>query len=133
MTPAALVDRGTVGIVLPGVPESVREARALVRRQLGAGPVTEAAALCVSELAANAIAYTRSGLPGGTFAVSVQAVPGGVVIRVRDAGARGIPVMADPKPGAEHGRGLLIVAAMAEEWGTEPAAAGRAAWCRIAA
>ena len=82
------------GIVLPGVPESVREARALVRRQLGAGDAAEAAALVVSELATNAICYTRSGLPGGTFAVSVQQVPGGVVIRVRDAGSRVAPVLA---------------------------------------
>jgi anti-sigma regulatory factor (Ser/Thr protein kinase) len=119
--------------VLPGVPESVREARAMVCRELGAGDAAEAAALCVSELVTNAIAYTRSGLPGGTFAVSVQAGPSGIVIRVRDGGARTLPVLADPEPGAEHGRGLLIVAAVADEWGTEPAAAGRATWCRIAA
>jgi anti-sigma regulatory factor (Ser/Thr protein kinase) len=119
--------------VLPGVPESVREARAMVSRELGAGDAAEAAALCVSELVTNAIAYTRSGLPGGTFAVSVQAGPSGIVIRVRDGGARTLPVLADPEPGAEHGRGLLIVAAVADEWGTEPAAAGRATWCRIAA
>jgi anti-sigma regulatory factor (Ser/Thr protein kinase) len=118
--------------VLPGVPESVREARAMVRREVGAGEAAEAAALCVSELAANAIAYTRSGLPGGTFAVSVHAGPGGVMIRVRDGGARTLPVPAGPGGGAEHGRGLLIVAAVADEWGTESAAAGRATWCRIA-
>ena len=129
---AALASRSGVVTVLPGVPESVREARDLVRSQLGPGPVAEAAVLCVSELAANAIAYTRSGLPGGTFAVSVQAVPGGVVIRVRDGGARTLPVLSDQGPGAEHGRGLLIVAAVAAQWGTEPTAAGRATWCRIA-
>ena len=129
---AALADRATL-MLLPGVPESVREARAMVRRQIGRRRAAEAAALAVSELATNAIAYTRSGLPGGTFAVSVQDVPGGVVIRVCDQGARAEPVLADPEPGAEHGRGLLIVAAVAEEWGTEPAATGRATWCRIAA
>jgi anti-sigma regulatory factor (Ser/Thr protein kinase) len=120
-------------VVLPGVPESVREARAMVRRQLTPGDAAEAAALCVSELVTNAIAYTRSGLPGGSFAVSVQAGPGGVVIRVRDGGARTRPVLADPEPAVEHGRGLAIVAAVADEWGTEPAAAGRATWFRIAA
>ena len=129
---AALADRGAF-MVLPGLPESVREARAMVRRELGGHPAAEAAALAVSELVTNAIAYTRSGLPGGTFAVSVQSGPGGVVIRVRDGGARTLPVLADPEPGAEHGRGLRIVAALAEEWGTEPAATGRATWCRIAA
>jgi anti-sigma regulatory factor (Ser/Thr protein kinase) len=123
---------GAVGIVLPGVPESVRAARQLVRSQLGDGhPAAGAAALAVSELATNAIAYTRSGLPGGTFAVSVQDVPGGVLIRVRDAGGRTMPVLADQAPGAEHGHGLRIVAALAAEWGTEPCTAGRATWCRI--
>jgi anti-sigma regulatory factor (Ser/Thr protein kinase) len=87
----------------------------------------------VSELATNAIAYTRSGLPGGTFAVSVQDGPGGVVIRVCDQGARAMPALASPGPGGEHGRGLRIVAVLAEEWGTEPTATGRATWCRIAA
>jgi anti-sigma regulatory factor (Ser/Thr protein kinase) len=133
VTTAVLDAWDVASIVLPGVPESVREARAMVRRQLGTGDAAEAAALCVSELAANAIAYTRSGMPGGTFAVSVHAVPGGVVICVCDGGARTLPVLSDPEPGAEHGRGLLIVAAVAAEWGAEPTAAGRAIWCRIAA
>ena len=105
----------------------------MVCRELGAGDAAEVAALCVSELVTNAIAYTRSGLSGGAFAVSVQAGPGGIVIRVRDGGARTLPVLADPEPGAEHGWGLLIVAAVADERGTEPATAGRATWCRIAA
>jgi anti-sigma regulatory factor (Ser/Thr protein kinase) len=133
VTAAALAGRDTVVMILPGAPESVREARAMVRRQLGAGPVAEAAALAVSELATNAIAYTRSGLPGGTFAVSVQEVPDGIVIRVRDGGARTSPHLASPEAFAEHGRGLLIVAAVAAEWGTEPAITGRSTWCRIAA
>jgi len=130
---AALAVRDTAVMTLPGVPESLREARALVRRQLGVGPAAEAAALCVSELVTNAIVYTRSGLPGGTLAVSLQQVPDGIIVRVRDAGSRVAPVLADPEPGAEHGRGLLIVAAVADEWGTEPAITGRSTWCRIAA
>lgn len=121
-----------VAVVLPGVPESVSAARAMVRRQLGTGhPAADTAAVCVSELATNAIAYTRSGLPGGTFAVHVQAVPGGLEVRVLDNGARTEPALADPAPGAEHGYGLRIVAALADAWGTESLAAGRATWCRI--
>jgi anti-sigma regulatory factor (Ser/Thr protein kinase) len=132
VTAATLARRGAAGIVLPGGPESVREARAVVRRMLGRGhPAVEAAAVCVSELATNAIAYTRSGLPGGTFAVTVRAGPGGVLIRVRDDGTRGLPASARQAPG-EHGRGLRIVAALSEAWGVEPAGRGRATWCRIA-
>jgi serine/threonine-protein kinase RsbW len=119
-------------IVLPGVPQSVRAARKMVRSQLGDDhPAADAAALAVSELATNALLYSRSGLPGGTFAVSVQAMPGGVLIRVRDAGARTMPILADQAPGSEHGFGLRIVAALAAAWGTEPAGAERVTWCEI--
>jgi anti-sigma regulatory factor (Ser/Thr protein kinase) len=109
----------------------VSEARALVRSELGASTLTEAAVLAMSELATNAIAYSRSGLPGGTFGVTVQCVTDGVVIRVRDGGARTAPKLADPEPGTEHGRGLLIIAALAADWGTEAVAVGRVTWCRI--
>ena len=131
MTAAALPGRVAAGIVLPGVPESVRRARATVRRSLGGHPAAEAAALAVSELAARAIAYTRSGLPGGRFAVTLEAVPGAVLIRVHDQGARGRPDLAG-RPAGEPGRGLHIVAALATRWGTEwSVGGGRVTWCRI--
>jgi len=118
--------------VLPGVPASVRTARALARDVLGAGhPAADAAALCVSELVTNAIAYTRSGLPGGTVAVTIRAMPGHVLIRVRDAGSRTAPGLASQEPGAEHGYGLRIITALAAEWGTAATARGRATWCRL--
>jgi anti-sigma regulatory factor (Ser/Thr protein kinase) len=131
MTAATLARPGAAGLVLPGSPESVREARAMVRRTLGRHhPAADAAAVCVSELAANAITHTRSGLPGATFAVTVEAEPGGVLIRVADDGARGMPAPAGQAPG-EHGRGLQIVAALSEAWGVQQMASGRATWCRI--
>lgn len=131
MTGAALARRGAAAVVLPGAPESVREARAMVRRALGGHhPAAGAAALCVSELATNAIAYTRSGLPGGSFAVSLREVPGGVLIRVADGGARGMPARDGRAPG-EHGRGLQIVAALSAGWGTGRAGRGRVTWCLI--
>ena len=122
---------GAVETVLSGAPRSVSEARALVRSELGGSTLTEAAELAVSELATNAIAYTRSGLADGMFGVTVQRVKDGVVICVRDGGARAAPKLADLEPGTEHGRGLLIIAALAAEWGTEAVAGGRVTWCRI--
>jgi anti-sigma regulatory factor (Ser/Thr protein kinase) len=117
------------------VPESVREARAMVRRSLGSRhPAADAAVLCVSELAANAITHPASGQPGGRFAVTVQAVPGGVEVRVRDSGPATVPAVAGRgRPDGEGGRGLAIVAALAQEWGSDAAPAGRDTWCRIAA
>ena len=129
MTTATLAS--ATGLVLPGVPESVRRARALIRAELGERhPAAEAVAMAVSELATNAIVYTRSGLPGGTFSVTVQARPGAVLILVRDAGARPAP---RPAPAAdEHGRGLRIVEALAGgRWGVEETRQGRVTWCEI--
>ena len=131
MTAMTLTCPDAVETVLPGAPRSASEARALVRSELGASTLTEAAVLAMSELATNAIAYSRRGLPGGTFGVTVQRVTDGVVIRVRDGGARTAAKLADPEPGAEHGRGLLIVAALAADWGTEAVAMGQVTWCRI--
>jgi anti-sigma regulatory factor (Ser/Thr protein kinase) len=129
---AALADRAAF-MVLPGVPESVRRARALVRAELGERhPAAEAAAVCVSELTTNAILYTRSGLPGGTFAVTVQAGPGEVLVLVRDSGAR--TGIAPARAADEHGRGLCIVEALSGgRWGMEETRGGRVTWCRIPA
>ena len=129
MTAAALAS--ATALVLPGVPESARRARALVRTELGEHhPAAEAAAMCVSELATNAILYTRSGLPGGTFAVTLQARPGEVLVLVRDSGAR---TSAAPASAAdEHGRGLRIVEALSGgRWGVEKTRRGRVTWCAI--
>jgi len=130
MTARTLARRG---VVLPGVPESVRQARAVVRRELGDRPGADAAVLAVSELASNAVRYTRSGLPGGTFAVSVQAGPGLVRIAVTDAGSTTRPRARRARRGSEHGRGLTIVDALSVRWGSERAGAGRVTWCEIPA
>ena len=122
MTAATLAERH--GPRAAGVPGSVRRARALVRAELGERhPAAEAAAVCVSELATNAILYTRSGLPGGTFAVTVQAGPGEVLVLVRDSGAR--TGAAPARAADEHGRGLCIVEALSGgRWGTEETRSG---------
>jgi hypothetical protein len=59
MTATTLTCPDAVETVLPGAPRSVSEARALVRSELGASTLTEAAVLAMSELATNAIAYSR--------------------------------------------------------------------------
>jgi serine/threonine-protein kinase RsbW len=119
-------------ITLPGVPGSVREARRFTCRQLPAGDAADAAALAVSELATNAIEHTASGLPGGTFTVAITAVPRGVAIFVVDQGPRPAARTA-ARAWDEHGRGLVVVAAIAAAWGSEASPGGRVTWCVIAA
>jgi anti-sigma regulatory factor (Ser/Thr protein kinase) len=127
----ALTERRAAVLTLPGVPRSAGQARAFVRGQLGDGQAAVVGELLVSELVTNAITHTRSGLPGGTFSVSVEPEDGGVLVTVTDAGATTAPAIASPASGTEHGRGVALVAALAAEWGTEACDGGRVTWCRI--
>ena len=118
--------------VLPGVPESAGRARTAVTQALGPGhPAGHAAAACVSELAANAICHTRSGLPGGTFTVSLHDGGDLVHIAVTDAGGTARPRVKRPRRASAHGRGLAIVAALSAAWGCERTGGGQVTWCEI--
>src|ERR1019366_7300748 len=96
--------------VLPGVPESVGEARALVREALGDCPATDAATLCASELITNSVLYTRSGRPGGTVPAGRRPAPGAAPPPVPAPGA-GAPraTAAGRVDAGEGGFGLRIV------------------------
>jgi len=125
--------RAVTSVVLPGVPEAAGMARAVVLQALAGHPAADEAALCVSELAANAICHSRSGLPGGTFTVTVQQAGGGVRIAVTDAGSGGRPRARRAAADSTRGRGLAIVGAVSAAWGCEQADGGRVTWCEIRA
>jgi serine/threonine-protein kinase RsbW len=87
--------------------------------------------VCATELAANAVLHSRSGLPGGHFSVEIACAGQSVHVTVEDSGG----------PWAEHGtgdidaecgRGLPVVAALSADTGITGDAAGRMAWfcCR---
>lgn len=148
MTGPALTAR-----VFPGRLEQTGHARAWVRAlaAVACPAAADDAELAVAELAANAIAHTRSGRPGGTFTVTVGAGPDGVIIHVHDLGTGdgrvpGPRRAADDSDGlAEGGRGLPIVIALSAACGTRPVArcpatepgdpaagaGGGCAWCRL--
>lgn len=125
--------------VLPGTADSVAAARQLTRELLGPGhDAIDTATLLVSELVTNSVTHSRSGLPGGTVTVAVCTGSAGVLIQVRDDGGLTEPRLAvtwAPGPGeaeqAEHGYGLLLVAALADTWGTATTREGRLTWCRV--
>src|SRR5689334_10899569 len=88
-TTAALAASGRSTLTLPGRPESVRTFREMARAAAADEDQAEAAALCVSELATNALVHSRSRLPGGTVTVHLEAEPGTRALRiaVHDSGA----------------------------------------------
>ena len=135
MTARTRIGRG-VYAELAGTPHAARQARGLVRDLLGNDhPSALDATLIVSELVSNSIAHSRSGRPGGsiTIAVEASARPGDVRIAVRDAGGPAVPVLTAADPDSEHGRGLAIITALATEWGSETSRADRTTWCRLSA
>jgi len=90
------------------------------------------AALVVSELATNAIRHTASGEPGGVFIVSVTVRADGVMIAVDDLGSATEPAIRDPvEELAASGRGLMLVATVAKEWGISRTATGRRVWAEL--
>lgn len=111
-------------VTLPGTPESAGAARAFAAAAL-AGQRRELAddvATVVTELAANAVLHSRSGRPGGTFTLRLQAVPGEpVLIEVRDQGPAPAPARSGPDQDglSESGRGLAMVAALSAAWGRD--------------
>jgi anti-sigma regulatory factor (Ser/Thr protein kinase) len=133
MTALAAATAAEVIRRFPGRPEAAAAARDLCRSVLAGHPVGDVADLVVTELVANAVAYTRSGLPGGTVTVSVQCRADGVLIRVTDQGGPGAPTVTAAGPGAEHGRGLALVGALAARWGTAAAGRGVAVWALLGA
>jgi anti-sigma regulatory factor (Ser/Thr protein kinase) len=106
-----------VAFTLPGTPYSVRMARFYVRAALGYHDLGDYAGdveTVTSELVSNAIAHA------GARAINLELMhmddPGAVVVVVTDPSPIP-PVMRDPAGDAEHGRGLLVVAALSARWG----------------
>jgi anti-sigma regulatory factor (Ser/Thr protein kinase) len=89
-------------------------------------PVTDAAEAVFAEVAANAVRHGR-----GRITVTVELAEGTVRCAVRDAGWR-VPRPAGPwRPDLEDGRGMLIVAALADRWGVRRHLRGKTVWFEI--
>lgn len=111
---------------------SVGAARVGVRRFLEAARPEadlDAAVLAVSELVANAVQHARPGSAGVALVVSVA--PGAVRVEVHDDDP-GPPVIRQVGPAEDRGRGLAIVARLADRWGWGPEGGGKRVWCDLA-
>jgi signal transduction histidine kinase len=84
------------------------------------------AALVVSELVGNACRYARKQV---TVRVEVEGGDG-LRIEIEDDGP-GMPALHTGEPDEDTGRGLRIVATIADRWGTEPTADGKIVWVEL--
>ncbi|MFI1090984.1 ATP-binding protein [Streptomyces sp. NPDC020917] len=125
---------------LPATRHSARLGRHLAIRQLAAwghphdSDAAESVAAIVAELAANAATHGR--VAGRAFELTLALGDGLVRIEVSDTRGEVRP----PEPGsietpaadAESGRGLLLVQALAKEWGVAPRDVGKTVWAEVA-
>ncbi|WP_030549300.1 ATP-binding protein [Streptomyces albus] len=115
---------------LPCEPKSAAAARRLVRAALAAWGMEDLAddgVLVVSELVSNAVRHARS------HAIRVTVTrpgPTRVRIGVVDKSAR-TPVVREPGDEDEGGRGLALVGALAEDWGTDTLPWGKRVWAQL--
>jgi anti-sigma regulatory factor (Ser/Thr protein kinase) len=103
-------------VKVAGLVERVRVVRSFVGAVLGPGhPCGDDAVLLASELFANSLRHSSSGLPGET--ITVTAGVGAVRVEVADRSGPGVPELRPAGADAEDGRGLGLVAGLAARWG----------------
>ncbi|NKZ04554.1 ATP-binding protein [Actinomadura latina] len=126
---AGMVVLGT--LTLPGVRRSVGFARRFLRDLLPPGhPALDDLVTVGSETVSNAIAHTASG-KGGRVTVSLLGGGDFYLLEVADDGAGGGRPRVEAETGAEGGRGLRIVEALAEAWGFRTDGDRTIVWARF--
>lgn len=93
--------------------------------QWGLAGAAWTATLLVSELAANAALHA-----GTDFTVVLERTDGAVRLEVHD-GSPVVPRQRRHSREATTGRGLLLVADLADDWGIEPAGTGKVVWVEL--
>lgn len=101
----------------PGELVQARAARRFTTMLLDGCPLLDEVLLAVDELVVNALRHTKSGQPGGTFAVEITRWDAAVAVAVTDEGAPSEPAVTDAADDAESGRGLRTVSLLATGWG----------------
>ncbi|MDT0570697.1 ATP-binding protein [Streptomyces sp. DSM 3412] len=106
---------------LSSTPRGARLARLLATEQLRTwGLPSDPAEHIVAELAANAATHGR--VQGRDFDLTLYVIGRTLRIEVTDTHHERLPQAQHPAPdaGSESGRGLLLVEALADRWGTTP-------------
>ncbi|MFI9752627.1 ATP-binding protein [Streptomyces collinus] len=108
-----------LSLLLSPTPRGARLARLLATEQLRSwGLPLDPAEHIVAELATNAATHGR--VHGRDFRLTLYVVGGTLRIEVTDTRGDRLPHPTRPAPDATTGRGLLVVAALADRWGVTP-------------
>ncbi|MGY0060872.1 ATP-binding protein [Streptomyces sp. LZ34] len=112
---------------------SVPDARIRVRKTLADwgvdGDLADDVTLSADELVSNAIKHCRITFAEIEITVSVQG--GALVLEVSDPDTEKIPRIRIATDDQENGRGLLLVARLAESWGFRSRTYGKCVWARF--
>jgi anti-sigma regulatory factor (Ser/Thr protein kinase) len=120
--------RAHANIRLPHSDRAPRLARAFVADRLhgwNLEAMIEVATLVVSEVVTNAVIHARSDAE-----LSLERTPTALRISVTDHGT-GARTSRELSPGADGGRGLMIVEKLSTSWGAEPTDAGNRVWAEL--
>jgi anti-sigma regulatory factor (Ser/Thr protein kinase) len=136
--PAAAACSTAAGVVahaedarsFPCDPRSSGVARRFVADRLiawGREAFVDDASIVVAELVTNAVLHAES-----EFIVALSFHGDSVRVSVRDASSA-LPAIQAPTPQSVSGRGLVLISAVAQRWGTELLADGKVVWAELAA
>jgi anti-sigma regulatory factor (Ser/Thr protein kinase) len=117
-------------ISLAAGPAASAAARSHVRAAIRAWDVpvdVDTAILLTSELVTNALRHEKS----GTIGLTITCVCGQLRVDVHDTSRR-VPMPVNTPVDAEAGRGLLLVARLATDWGFHPTPEGKAVYFTLA-
>ncbi|MER5932977.1 ATP-binding protein [Streptomyces sp. NPDC002054] len=110
---------------LKAVGEVRRDLREMLRHRCRTD-TAEVAELLATELVTNALVHTDQGAD-----VSLRLADSRLRVEVRDGTARRprpyVPIADD----GTHGRGLMLVQALADAWGVDPADGGKVVWFEL--
>ncbi|WP_259294678.1 ATP-binding protein [Streptomyces canus] len=112
--------------------EAAAQARrdiALVLETWGLPQLVDVAEQVVTELVANAVEHTDAATVGASITRTGKE---SARIVVTDT-SRTRPTPGAPSLDDEHGRGLLLVEALAHDWGSEPVHGGKRVWAELRA
>lgn len=120
-----------ISLTFPGIPAAISTVRSVISDALGGTPRADEVVLIGCEYATNAIRHSPSGLPGGVFTMRMWVRAGWVRLELIDSGTGdwvdASPVPNEPATEDENGRGLVVVAALADECGNS----GCCAWAEL--